>query len=265
MNELDRFFRQVRLLDPLSIVPDENTEFSDNSMPEYTSTSTQSSIKNIPHERIIPIKLVGEQSTNFESLNYNSSQLPLTKPYLFDPKRTTHHEYLTNLRKDGRLSDGEYANIQNFDTMISRTKPHETLINDIPRENEIVKKQSLPSNENENGAGYLHMRRTPPPEYSTETRALSRHSSDDEGRGTAKIKKRMSPLLDIESQQKALHSRSAVQRQIARRTSSGSEHSKIYGAPSQQQHLAKNRQVKQTEQVIKNLAALLSPSLSGDQ
>lgn len=83
-------------------------------------------------------------------------------------------------------------------SVISKAKPHETLINDIPQENQMMKKQS---NENENAVGYVHMR-TPPPEYNNGTRALSHHSSDEERKGKEKIKKRMPPLIDIESQQK---------------------------------------------------------------
>ncbi|VDK80279.1 unnamed protein product, partial [Onchocerca ochengi] len=54
----------------------------------------------------------------------------------------------------------------------------------------------------------------------------------------------------------ALHSqysKSPVQRQIAKRTSSGSEHSRSYGILPQQQQSSKNRQIKQTEQVITRL------------
>lgn len=41
MSELDRFFEQVRCLNPRPAVPDENIEFSDNNMLQHTSTFTQ--------------------------------------------------------------------------------------------------------------------------------------------------------------------------------------------------------------------------------
>ncbi|KAL3990235.1 hypothetical protein ACH3XW_30925 [Acanthocheilonema viteae] len=255
MGELDRFFEQIRYLSPRSIIPDENIEFSGNDMLQRTSNFTQSSTRNIPYERIIPIKLIGEESTNVKTLtalkDWNSSETPVIKRYVYDPGTMTHREYVMKLQNEEKLSGGEYPNIQNFDAVSSKHKPHETLINDIPQENRMIKKQLLSSNEN--GIGYMHMRSSPPPEYSTETVAVIHQSSNRDREGKTKIKKRIPSVIDMESQQQKTlypqHSKSAVQRQIARRTSSGSEHSKSHGVPSQQQQSAKNRQIKQIKRL----------------
>uniref|UniRef100_A0A0R3RSC9 Muscular LMNA interacting protein n=1 Tax=Elaeophora elaphi TaxID=1147741 RepID=A0A0R3RSC9_9BILA len=235
MGELDRFFEQVRILNPLSVSADENTELFDD-MSQRSSTFTQSSIRIAPQERIIPIRLIGQESTTALK-DRNSSETPVIKRYVYDPGTMTHREYVMRAE--------EYPIGA---AMISKHKAHETLINDIPYENRTMKKRL--SSSDESGVLYVHMRNTPPPEYTTETVAVIHNPSDHGGKGKAVIQKRIPTAIDIESQQKALYpqySKSAVQRQIARRTSSGSEYSKSYGKPSQ----AKNRPIKQTEQVIK--------------
>lgn len=80
-------------------------------------------------------------------------------------------------------------------------KVHETLINDIPPENRFMTKRQLSADEN-GLTTYVHMRSTPPPEYSTEAVAVVHQLSDDGGKGKAKIKKRVPTAIDIESQQK---------------------------------------------------------------
>ncbi|CAG9538768.1 unnamed protein product [Cercopithifilaria johnstoni] len=258
MDELDRFSEQVRRLKPRSIFPDENIEFANNAdMLQHPSTFAQSSTKNIPRERIIPIKLIDQHSTNVRTStalkDWNSSATPVIKRYVYDPEIITHREY-GNIQKGGKVPAEEYANIPNYGTIISKYKPHETLINDIPQENQIITKQLLSSNKN--GVGNVYMRSIPPPEYRTEAVAAIHQLSNDDREGKAKMKKPVQTVVDIESQQKTLHSqypKSAVQRQIARRISGGSEHSKSYGIPSQQHRLEKNRQIRQTEQVIKKL------------
>ncbi|EJW74626.1 hypothetical protein WUBG_14466, partial [Wuchereria bancrofti] len=184
---------------------------------------TKINCRTVPHERIIPIKLVDQESISVKTSaalkNWNSSDTPVIKRYFYDPETMTHREYVMRLQKDGKLSAGEYINVHNFGTVKPIYKAHETLINDIPPENRAMKGRELSSDEN--GVAYLHVRSTPPPEYSTE----AAHSQ---------------------------YSKSAVQRQIARRTSSGSEHSKSYGLSPHQQQLLK-RQIKQTNQVITRL------------
>ncbi|VDM07855.1 unnamed protein product [Wuchereria bancrofti] len=255
MSELDRFFEQVRRLDPRQIIPEENIEFLDKEMMQHTSAFAPST-RTVPHERIIPIKLVDQESISVKTSaalkNWNSSDTPVIKRYFYDPETMTHREYVMRLQKDGKLSAGEYINVHNFGTVKPIYKAHETLINDIPPENRAMKGRELSSDEN--GVAYLHVRSTPPPEYSTEAVAVLHQSSDDAESGRAKIKKRLSTVIDMESQQKAhsQYSKSAVQRQIARRTSSGSEHSKSYGLSPHQQQLLK-RQIKQTNQVITRL------------
>ncbi|EFO27769.1 hypothetical protein LOAG_00718 [Loa loa] len=256
MGELDRFFEQVRRLNPRQIIPDENIEFIDDDMPQHTSTFTQPSTRSVPYERIIPIKLIGQKSTILKApatlKDWNSSETPIIKRYVYDPGTMTHREYVMKLQKDGKLSAGEYANIQNFDTMIQVHKAHETLINDVPLENRGIKKGQLSSDGN--ALAYVHMRSTPPPEYSTEALAVLHQPTDDDEARKARIEKRLSTVIDMESQQRAhsQYSKSAVQRQIARRTSSGSEHSKSCGVSPQQQQSPK-RQIRQTEQIIQRL------------
>ncbi|KAK6112383.1 hypothetical protein QQG55_47475 [Brugia pahangi] len=254
MSELDRFFEQVRRLNPRQIIPDENIEFLDKEMMQHTSAFAPST-RAVPHERIIPIKMVDRESISVKTSaalkNWNS---PVIKRYFYDPEAMTHREYVMSLQKNGKLSAGEYVNVHNFDTVTPIYKAHETLINDIPPENQAMKGRELSSDED--GVAYLYVRSTPPPEYSTEAVAVLHQPSDDAESGKTKIKKRLPTAIDMESQQKTYsqYSKSAVQRQIARRTSSGSEHSKSYGLSPQQQQLPK-RQIKQTNQVIKSRAS----------
>ncbi|OZC08087.1 hypothetical protein X798_04878 [Onchocerca flexuosa] len=240
MSELDRFCEQVQYLAPQKFTDD----FFNNDM----STHTQSSTRSVPYERIIPITLTGQPSTSVKTStkDWNSRETSVIKRYVYDPETMTHKPYVIEFQKEGNA--GEYGKTQNFGMVKSTHKVQETLINDVPQENQILKKRQLPSDENE--IVYMHMRSTPPPDYSAE---VLRQPSDHGEEGKATIKKRM---MDAESQQKVLHpqhSKSPVQRQIAKRTSSGSEHSKSCGTLPQQQQSSKNRQIKQTEEVITRL------------
>ncbi|MCP9262899.1 hypothetical protein DINM_006270 [Dirofilaria immitis] len=221
MSELDHFCEQIRYLILQEITAD---DFFNNDMLQHTSTYNYSSIKNFPRERIIPIKLIGQESTHVKTLttikDWNLSETPMIKRYVYDPWTTTHKPYTTELEKEGKT--WKYINTQDFDT----------------DENDIV---------------YMHMRSTPPPEYSIEMTTAFHQPLDYSEERKIKTKKRMPIIMDVESQQKVLHSqhsKSAVQRQIAKRTSSGSEHSKSSGVSSQQQS-PRNRQIKQTEQITR--------------
>ncbi|KAM3728565.1 Guanylate kinase [Dirofilaria immitis] len=252
MSELDHFCEQIRYLILQEITAD---DFFNNDMLQHTSTYNYSSIKNFPRERIIPIKLIGQESTHVKTLttikDWNLSETPMIKRYVYDPWTTTHKPYTTEVEKEGKT--WKYINTQDFDTVMPRHKVHETLINDVPKENLIMKKRKWPSDEND--IVYMHMRSTPPPEYSIEMTTAFHQPLDYSEERKIKTKKRMPIIMDVESQQKVLHSqhsKSAVQRQIAKRTSSGSEHSKSSGVSSQQQS-PRNRQIKQTEQITRKL------------
>ncbi|EJW82996.1 hypothetical protein WUBG_06090 [Wuchereria bancrofti] len=121
MSELDRFFEQVRRLDPRQIIPEENIEFLDKEMMQHTSAFAPST-RTVPHERIIPIKLVDQESISVKTSaalkNWNSSDTPVIKRYFYDPETMTHREYVMRLQKDGKLSAGEYINVHNFGTGI---------------------------------------------------------------------------------------------------------------------------------------------------
>uniref|UniRef100_A0A915PYX8 Uncharacterized protein n=1 Tax=Setaria digitata TaxID=48799 RepID=A0A915PYX8_9BILA len=249
MSELDRFFEHVRRSNPRRFI-DENIEFFDKDVPQYKSSYTQSIKKNISNERIIPIKFIGQESTSMKESTFTKDSIlpeaPVIKRYVFDPVTMTHKEYLIKLDKDKSSLNDQYVNVQNFATdigavAIPKHKIHETLINDIPQENRTIMKRQT----GDNGIAYMHMRSTPPPEYNIE---MLRQTSHDGVQGKGKTAHHQ-------------HSKSAVQRQIARRTSSGSDYSKSCNLSSQQQRQSlKNEQIKQTEQVVKRLEdGILTP------
>ncbi|VDM95044.1 unnamed protein product [Thelazia callipaeda] len=247
MTELDRFFEQVRRLNPQGITT------KSKQVPALTVLRHDGTIfprlvpdermqKSFFHERIIPVKLISQSPEKSVAMdtphsarsvfvkNLNLTETPISTPvikrYVYDPKTMTHKEYIIKLQRNGDFPAREYVDMQAVSmraqpitAAASKRKIHETLINDIPLENTSVRSGQVTSDENH--STYRHIDSSPPPDYGIHSETSE---NNDKEVNMESPEKRTATAIDMDPYQKSQYPKSAVQRQIARRTSGGFEY-----------------------------------------